>query len=239
LARTRSYSGVHRSGISSARGLIAHLEATPQRQEAKRGVSTCIVPNRVVSRRERRSLIGRRDPHPWQRRRSRQNTSAWNRTRYCCRPARVDLPSAKVSPMTFAELPDTGRLPLETSGVTTTPSASVTSSRTRHFMPSPGQRHDPVHTSPASRRSPSGSGNESGARPRGRPDAARPEMEEWCSGMAYWPNTLFPPLARHGRKSAMTQPVNARRVRLNLPRLTPAPRPDRGRSPALPAPREH
>ena len=51
--------------------------------------------------------------------------------------------------MIFAEVLETGRLPLETSCVTTTPSVSVVSSRTRHFIPSPGQHQAQVHTTPS------------------------------------------------------------------------------------------
>ena len=57
--------------------------------------------------------------------------------------ARVDFPSARVSPIVAAEVPGAGRLPLEISCITATPSASVTSSRTRHFIPSPGQLTSP------------------------------------------------------------------------------------------------
>ena len=68
LASMRSYSGVQRSGMISARGLTIRREAIQQRQASKREASTCTTPNNVVNWRLRQSLMARREPqckHFW------------------------------------------------------------------------------------------------------------------------------------------------------------------------------
>src|SRR5712664_554762 len=48
LARTRSYSGVQRSGMISAAGAMVRRDATPQRQGQNRGARTSTTPNNDV-----------------------------------------------------------------------------------------------------------------------------------------------------------------------------------------------
>src|ERR1700733_13266288 len=59
LARVRSSSGVHRSGMISAAGVRVRRDATPHRQGPKRGARTSTTPNSDASRRRRMSFRGR------------------------------------------------------------------------------------------------------------------------------------------------------------------------------------
>src|SRR5271166_6221684 len=103
LARVRSYSGVQRSGMISATGVMVRRDATPHRQGPKRGARTSTAPNNDVSRRGRMSLSGRCAPQRWQRRRLRQCSSVCAWTRWRCSPASVLLPSATVNPSVSAK----------------------------------------------------------------------------------------------------------------------------------------
>src|SRR3954470_11797627 len=76
LARVRSYSGVPRSGMISAAGVMVRRDATPHRQGPKRGERTSTTPNNDVSLRRRTSFSGRCAPQRWQLRRFRQCSSA-------------------------------------------------------------------------------------------------------------------------------------------------------------------
>src|SRR5208337_5189017 len=49
LPRVRSYSGVQRSGMISAGGVMVRRDATPHRQGPKRGARTSTTPNNDVS----------------------------------------------------------------------------------------------------------------------------------------------------------------------------------------------
>jgi hypothetical protein len=72
FATTRSYSGVHRSGMISLTGLRVPWRVTAQRHGSNRGAETFTVPNKDKRRRDRLFLMGRGAPHRWHRRRRQQ-----------------------------------------------------------------------------------------------------------------------------------------------------------------------
>jgi hypothetical protein len=72
FATTRSYSGVHRSGMIPLTGLRVWRRVTAQRHGSNRGAETFTVPNKDKRRRDRLSLMGRGVPHRWHRRRQQQ-----------------------------------------------------------------------------------------------------------------------------------------------------------------------
>jgi hypothetical protein len=65
---TRSYSGVHRSGMISLTGLRVWRQVTAQRHGSNRGAETFTVRNKDKRRRDRLSLMGPDAPHRWHRR---------------------------------------------------------------------------------------------------------------------------------------------------------------------------
>ena len=139
FAMTRSYSGVHRSGMISATGVSVCRLVTAHWQRKKRGARTSTVPNRGNSRRVRTSLSGRCDPQCEQPRRWRQYSSACARTRWSCNPVSVRFPSASIRPTVPAEHSLALLPPALTSCNRTTPSLPVNSTMTRHFIPPPGR----------------------------------------------------------------------------------------------------
>src|SRR5271169_2249115 len=72
FATTRSYSGVHRSGMISLTGLRVWRRVTAQWHGLNRGAETFAVPNKDKRRRDRLSLMGRGALHHWHRRRRQQ-----------------------------------------------------------------------------------------------------------------------------------------------------------------------
>jgi hypothetical protein len=70
FANVCSYSGVHRSGMSSDAGHSVDRAVTAHRQGLKRGAGTSTVPNSEFNRRVRVSFSGRRRRQCEQRRRS-------------------------------------------------------------------------------------------------------------------------------------------------------------------------
>jgi len=137
FANVRSYSGVHRSGMSSDAGASVDRSVIAHRQGLNRGAATSTVPNNEFNCRERASFSERRLWQCEQRRRSALYSATRASTRCRCTPANRALPSSSVrasgSRGEWGSLP----LPRTTSCIRFVPSAPLSSIVTRHSILAP------------------------------------------------------------------------------------------------------
>jgi hypothetical protein len=146
-ACTRSSSGVQRALNSAQTGeTVAPVIGTGwrQRQALNRGASTSTVPNRVCSRRVRRSLSGCSAPHSTQARWWAAYAATWPHSTLACSLANSALVSDNIRPTSASVLTTAGRLNVTSSVVVTSPWLVLASSRTVHCItPVPVVRHQP------------------------------------------------------------------------------------------------
>src|SRR3954447_7794116 len=146
-ACTRSSSGVQRALSSSQTGenVTPAMDADGRhRQTPNRGASTSTVPNKVCSRRLRRSLRGRSTWHSGQTRRQVACSATWLHTMLSCSLASSALASDSARPTSTNVSATAGRLIVTNSVVSTSPRLVLASSRTVHCItPALVVRHQP------------------------------------------------------------------------------------------------
>jgi hypothetical protein len=137
-ACTRSSSGVQRavSSVQTGENVLASIMGANgrQRHTLNRGASTSTVPNRVCSRRVRRSLRGCSIPHAAQARWWAAYSATWPHSMLACSFASSTLVSSSMRPISANVLTNAGRPNVTNSVVFTLPALVIVSSRTVHCI---------------------------------------------------------------------------------------------------------